>query len=232
MGAFQVREKVLTVASHILEAALGDLELAGGYAIVKGTDRKISLRDIARAVTGQSGFALPAGIEPGLEATRYFSPEQAAYANGTHVAEVEVDIETGGVKVTRYSIAHDCGVVINPIVVEGQVQGGLAHGIGNALLEWMHYDPDTCQPLTTTLADYLLPTADQVPTADVTHMQSPSPLNPIGVKGAGEGGTIPAPAAIISAIEDALSPFRVHLTQAPVPPHHLVQLINESRARS
>jgi carbon-monoxide dehydrogenase large subunit len=227
-----VREKVLLIASHILEAAVGDLELAGGNVTVKGTDKKISFRDISRAVTGQSGFALPAGIEPGLEATRYFSPEQAAYANGTHVAEVEVDIETGGVKVTGYWISHDCGVVINPLVVEGQVQGGLAHGIGNALLEWMHYDPETCQPLTTTLADYLLPTADQVPTAKVTHVVSPSPLNPLGVKGAGEGGTIPVPAAIVSAIEHALSPFRVHLTQAPVPPHHLVALINKGGAHA
>ena len=230
LAALQVREKVLTIASHILEAAPGDIELADGNATVKGTDKKISFRDIARAVTGQSGFALPKGIEPGLEATRYFSPEQAAYASGTHIAEVEVDAETGGVKVTNYWIAHDCGVVINPLVVEGQVQGGLAHGIGNALLEWMHYDPDTCQPLTTTLADYLLPTADAVPKAQVSHVVSPSPLNPIGVKGAGEGGTIPAPAAIISAIEHALSPFGVHLTQAPVPPHHLVELIQKGRA--
>ncbi len=232
LAAIQVREKVLQIASFILEASPGDIELAGGNAIVKGTDKKISFKDISRAVTGQSGYALPKGIEPGLESTRYFSPEQAAYSSNTHIAEVEVDIETGGVKVTGYWIAHDCGVVINPLVVQGQVQGGLAHGIGNALLEWMHYDPDTCQPLTTTLADYLLPTADMVPKAEISHVVSPSPLNPIGVKGAGEGGTIPAPAAIISAIEHALSPFGVHLTQAPVPPHHLVDHINKGRKKA
>ncbi len=232
LAAIAVRDKVLKIAAHMLEAAADDLELADGQVFVKGVPAmKVSLAAVARAVTGQSGFALPAGIEPGLEATRYFSPEQAAYANGTHVAEVEVDAETGFVRVTGYWIAHDCGVVINPLVVGGQVQGGLAHGIGNALLEWMHYD-GAGQPQTVTLADYLMPTADAVPKAVVSHVVSPSPLNPLGVKGAGEGGTIPAPAAIVSAVEHALSPFGVHLTQAPVPPHYLVGLIQKNSVRA
>ncbi len=232
LAAVAVRDKVLKIAAHMLEAAADDLELANGEVFVKGVpDLKVSLSAVARAVTGQSGFALPEGIEPGLEATRYFSPEQAAYANGTHVAEVEVDVETGFVRVTGYWIAHDCGVVINPLVVEGQVQGGLAHGIGNALLEWMHYDSGA-QPQTITLADYLMPTADAVPKAQVSHVVSPSPLNPLGVKGAGEGGTIPAPAAIVSAIEHALEPFGVRLAQAPVPPHHLIAQIRENSVRA
>lgn len=232
LAAQQVREKVLRIASHILEAAIEDLEIAAGMVSIKGSDVRVSLQQVARMVTGMSGFALPKDIEPGLEATRYFTPEQAVYANGTHVAEVEIDPETGVVDILNYAIAHDCGVVINPLVVDGQVQGGLAHGIGNALLEWMHYDDATGEAWTGSFMDYALPRADHVPSPIIRHLESPSPRNPLGVKGAGEGGTIPAIAAIVSAVEDALSPYGAHITRAPITPPQVLALIQAGAEKS
>jgi carbon-monoxide dehydrogenase large subunit len=145
------------------------------------------------------------------------------------VAEVEVDIETGHVKVTKVLVNHDCGRVINPLIVEGQIVGGVAHGIGNALFEQLLFDA-TGQPVTTTFGDYLLPMATDVPHVDTIHTETPSPLNPIGVKGAGEGGTIAVIAAIISAVEDALSPFGIRLAQMPVSPEMIARLVQEARA--
>jgi len=136
---------------------------------------------------------------------------------------------TGGVKIGNYTIAHDSGTIINPLIVDGQVQGGTAHGIGNALFERMHYDDDA-NPLTTTFQDYLLPSAPDVPGCKVIHVETPNPLNPIGVKGAGEGGTIPAPAAIIAAIEDALSPFGVHFAEMPLTPERIVAALRSAGA--
>jgi carbon-monoxide dehydrogenase large subunit len=175
------------------------------------------------------GFSFAAGQTPGLEHTAYFTPPQASYCNGTHVAEVEVDPLTGGVKLLRYTVAHDSGNIINPLVVDGQVQGGVAHGVGNALFEWMKYDRDG-QPLTTTFQDYLLPGALDVPPCAIEHVETPNPLNPLGVKGAGEGGTIPAPAAIISAVEDALSPFGVRFAEMPLTPDRIVDALRKAGA--
>src|SRR5207245_9732774 len=132
-----------------------------------------------------------AGPAPGLEATSQFTPEQSTYSNGTHIAEVEVDIETGQVTVTRYLVMHDCGTVINPMVVEGQIVGGVIHGIGNAFFERMLYD-DGAQPQSTKFGEYLLPLATDAPNVEVLHMATPSPLKPVGTKGRGEGGTITA----------------------------------------
>ena len=229
LAAIEVRDKALKIAAHMLEAAEEDLELEGGKVMVRGVpDMSLSLGEIAHAVAGTPGYALPGGIEPGLEATHYFSPEQSAYCNGTHVAEVEVDVETGAVSILRYSLSHDAGNLINPLIVDGQVQGGVAHGVGNALFEWMHYD-ENAHPLTTTFAEYLLPAAADVPDAATVHIVSPSPLNPLGVKGAGEGGTVPAAAAIISAVENALQPFGVHLTESPITPGRIVELVQAAR---
>ena len=229
LAALEVRAKVLKLAAHMLEAAEEDLELDGGRVMVRGVpDMSLTLGEIAHAVAGTPGYALPAGIEPGLEATHYFSPAQSAYCNGTHVAEVEVDVETGAVRILRYSLAHDAGNLINPLIVDGQVQGGVAHGVGTALFERMIYD-DNAQPVTTTFAEYLMPTAADVPDADAIHIESPSPLNPLGVKGAGEGGTIPAAAAIVAAVENALAPFNVHLSEAPIMPARIVELVAAAR---
>lgn len=209
MAAGQVRQQILEIASDLLEVDASDLELADGAVNVAGDPGTgYSLAELARVAGGMPGFALKVGTQPGLDATAYFLTEQATYAHGAHVAEVEVDPATGATQIVRYIVAHDCGNVINPIIVEGQIQGGLAHGVGNALLERMHYD-ENAQPLTTTFGDYLLPLATDVPKAEIVHLESPTPLNPLGVKGAGEGGTIPAAAAIVSAIEDALKALDV-----------------------
>ena len=170
------------------------------------------------------GFSLPGGVEPGLEATHYFSPSQSCYCNGTAVVEVEVDPATGWVDILNYSMAHDSGTLINPFVVDGQVQGAVAQGVGNALLEWMVYD-DNANPVSATFAEYLLPSAPETPNVGVVHVESPSPINPLGVKGAGEGGTIPAPAAIMAAIEDALSPWNVEISGAPITPSMIVEKV-------
>ncbi len=225
IAATVVREKLIRVAAHLLEAAEADLELAEGRVFVKGVPQHgKSFAEIAGFANGMPGFSLPQGITAGLDDTAYFTPERSTYANGSHAVEVEVDIETGDVTILRYSTAHDCGTRINPTMVLGQVIGGVAHGIGNALYEWMRYDAEA-QPLTVNFGDYLLPMATDVPRIDQVHLETPTPLNPLGVKGAGEGGTIPALAAIAAAIEDALSPFGVHIDQSPVTPPYLLDLI-------
>jgi carbon-monoxide dehydrogenase large subunit len=230
LAANAVRAKAIKVAAHMLEAAEADLDIQDGKVVVKGTDKAIALGSIARAVQGMPGFSLPGGVEPGLESTQYFSPSQSSYCNGTAVVEVEVDPETGYVEILNYSMAHDSGNIINPLVVDGQVQGACAHGGGNALFERLVYSDDA-QPLTTTFADYLLPSAPEVPNVEVVHVESPTPINPLGVKGAGEGGTIPALAAIVAAVEDALSPFGVRIDEVPIMPGRIVQLVADARAR-
>jgi carbon-monoxide dehydrogenase large subunit len=221
LAATQVREKAIRVAAHMLEAAEEDLDIENGRVVVKGTDQSVGLAQVARAVQGMPGFSLPGGVEPGLEATHYFSPSQSSYCNGTAVVEVEVDTETGHVEILNYSMAHDSGTLINPFVVDGQVQGAVAHGVGNALLEWMIYD-DNANPVSANFAEYMLPSAPETPNVSVVHVESPTPINPLGVKGAGEGGTIPAAAAIVAAIEDALSPWKVSISGAPVTPDMIV----------
>jgi carbon-monoxide dehydrogenase large subunit len=225
-----VRTQIIALAARALGVNEGDIDLEDGLAIATtGNKPTIPFGELARLAQGIPGVSLPAGQAAGLEHTAYYTPPQAAYCSGTHVAEVEIDHMTGGVKVLNYAVAHDSGRVINPLIVDGQVQGGVAHGIGNALLEWMQYD-DNAQPLTTTFADYLLPMATDVPTCAIAHVETVNPLNPLGVKGAGEGGTIPAPAAVISAIEDALSPFNVHFAETPLTPERIVAALRAAGA--
>jgi carbon-monoxide dehydrogenase large subunit len=225
-----VRSQILKLASRALGAPEADIDLEDGSAVSrKGNRPSVSLGDLARLAQGMPGFSLELGDPVGLEHTAHFTPAQAAYCSGTHVVEIEVDIGTGGVRVLRYSVGHDCGRVINPLVVDGQVQGGVAHGIGNALLEWMRYD-ENAQPLTTSFADYLLPMATDVPECRIVHIETPSPLNPIGVKGAGEGGTIPAAAAIVAAIESALTPFGVCFAETPIVPDRIVEALTKAGA--
>jgi carbon-monoxide dehydrogenase large subunit len=226
-----VVKKLKQIAAARFEVSEDDLELVDGTVRVAASQgASMSFAEIASMTGGMPGFSLPDGIEPGLVATHYFAPPQAAYANGSHVAEVEVDPETGLVTVLRYVVVHDCGKMVNPLLVEGQVQGGVAHGIGNAILEKMRFD-EAANPLTTSFADYLLPDAGVVPKAEIHHVESPSPLNPLGVKGAGEGGTIPAAAAIVSAIEDALRPFGVRIDEVPILPERLCELIDDAIAK-
>jgi carbon-monoxide dehydrogenase large subunit len=191
-------------------------------------ERAIQLGELARVLRGGPGYAFPPGFAPGLEASAAFRVDQLAYANACHVAEVEVDVETGGVRILRYFALHDHGVQINPMIVDGQTRGGIAHAIGNALYEWMGYD-ENGQPTTTSFADYLLPTATEIPAIESFYRSSPSPLNPLGVKGAGEAGVIPSAAAVISAVENAVEVFGVSITDVPLTPHRLVELIAAAR---
>ncbi|HZT52454.1 MAG TPA: xanthine dehydrogenase family protein molybdopterin-binding subunit [Stellaceae bacterium] len=229
LAAVKVRDKALAIAAHLLEAAEADLEIVGDKVRVKGaSELGVTLAEVARAVAGMPGYSLPPGIAPGLEATEHMVEDRMAYTNGAAVAEVEVDPETGHVALLRFVLAHDCGRTINPMLVDGQLAGGIAHGIGNALFEWMGFD-EAAQPVTTNFGEYLLVTATEMPPLDLLHQESPSPLNPLGVKGVGESGTIPAPAAIIAAIEDALAPFGVTLGRAPLRPHEIVALVRAAR---
>jgi aerobic carbon-monoxide dehydrogenase large subunit len=230
-----VAKKAIEIASILIEAGTDDLELRDGEVCVKGVPHlKRSLGELARAVNGSIGFPLPGGIPAGLYATSNFQVQSTPFSSGTHVAEVEVDPKTGDVKIIRYTVVHDCGHVLNPTIVDGQVLGGVVHGIGAALLEWMRYD-NSGQPLTASYADYLLPTVDVVPDVKIIHMESPSPLNPLGVKGAGEGGTIGAPAAIASAVEDALRQFNIRVRDLPITPaklHAQIELAQRGSANT
>ncbi len=227
MAAERVRDQIKAVAAELLEAAPEDLELADGRISVAGSpDRRISLADVAsRAIGPVPGATMGRGIEPILEATAYFRPDSPTYANGTHVATVEVMPDSGEVRILRYVIVHDCGRVLNPMLLEGQIVGGLAQGIGNALLEEIVYD-DAGQMLTTSFLDYLMPSATEMPDELlIDHRESPSPRNPLGVKGAGEAGTIPTPAVIANAVEDALRPFGVRIDRTPIHPSQLHGLL-------
>jgi carbon-monoxide dehydrogenase large subunit len=223
----EMRGKLLQVAEAMLKTSAASLTIRGNR--VEVTDdptRSVSLRDIAGAANvGKHGITLAPGILPGLETTVYFAPERAAYASGTHAVAVEIDPETGAIDVLRYVIGHDCGNVMNPMLVDGQVLGGFAHGVGNAMYEEPFYD-ETGQPQSTSYLDYSLPSSMEVPPVELVHIHTPSPLNPLGAKGAGEGGTIPVPAAIANAVEDALRPFGARITSLPITPPKIVDALS------
>lgn len=232
LAALEIRQKAIKVAQHVLEVGEQDLVLQNGRVEVLGVPgHGVSLATIARKLKGSPGYALPPGVTPGLEATSLFRFDAQAFANATHACEVEVDIGTGDVRILRYVAVHDSGRLINPMIAEGQIHGGIVHGIGNALFEKMRFD-EIGQPLTTTFADYLLPTATEIPNMEVLFHESPSPTNPLGVKGIGETGTIPVSACVISAVEHALGPFNVRIREAPLSPIRILEMIDEGRAHS
>ena len=229
LAAIALREKALLIAGKLLNTAPEELDIDGDAVHLRAKPKtRIALGDIARSVAGIPGLALPGGVSPGLAASAAFVRDEMAFANGTGAAIVEVDAETGAVKILKFVIAHDCGRVINPMIVEGQIVGGVAHGIGNALYEYMGFD-ESCQPVTANFADYLLIGAAETPTIETLHMESPSPLNPLGVKGVGECGVLPAAPAIASAIEDALAPFAVRIARAPIAPGEIVAMIRSAQ---
>ncbi|MEL0143120.1 MAG: xanthine dehydrogenase family protein molybdopterin-binding subunit [Alphaproteobacteria bacterium] len=231
-AATKVRAKALRLAAEVLEASEADLDIEDGVVRVNGVpDLSITLGELAVKLSPASALRVPAGFDPLLEATSYDGSSGSPIACGSNVAEVEVDPGTGEVRVLRYSVAHDCGVMINPMIVHGQIVGGVILGIGNALFERMIYD-DQGQPLTTNYGEYLLPLASEMPRVDVTHMETPSPLNSLGVKGAGEGGTIPAAPAVVAAIENALEEFNVVIDYYPVDPQYLCELIDKGAAQA
>jgi carbon-monoxide dehydrogenase large subunit len=228
MAAELVKEKVISIAARMLEANPEDLEVVGGQVYPRGApDVALSLAEIAQA-SAPGGSAAKFGLEPGLEEQSFFVPPTVVFASGSHAAIVEVDPEIGVVDLLRYVVVDECGRAINPMVVDGQQHGGVAHGVGNALLEEMIYDSEG-QLLTGTFMDYLLPSATDIPRIEVHHQEFPTELNPIGVKGVGEGATSSAPAAVASAIVDALRPLRIQLNELPVSPARLLRLIGEAR---
>jgi carbon-monoxide dehydrogenase large subunit len=219
----QVRQKLVSAAAALLEAAPGDIEIEDGRAFVRGAPG--SAVELTRVVQASlPTFAGPGVAPPDFEASAYHHVPTVTYASAVHVAQVEVDTSTGGVRLLRYVVAHDCGKVINPIIVEGQVHGGVAQGVGGALFEDMQYD-EQGQLLTGSLMDYAIPKADDLPPIETVHLEFPSPRNPLGVKGLGEGGAISPPAAIANAIEDALAPFGVRITATPVTPARIRALL-------
>jgi carbon-monoxide dehydrogenase large subunit len=223
-----LRERIVAIAGHRLEASPEDIVLAQSRAHVRGTpSTAVSLAEIADFAYFKPG-SLPPGVPPGLEASaRYRARHPMIWANATHVCTCEVDVMSGAVKLLRYVVSEDCGPMINPNVVEGQIAGGTVQGIGGVLLEHLAYDEDG-NPRATTFMDYLLPTSTDVPTIEYGHVETPAP-GPGGFKGVGEGGAIGAPPAVVNAIADALVPFGVEITRLPLTPSAIVELIERAR---
>jgi carbon-monoxide dehydrogenase large subunit len=219
----RLREKAFAIAANLLECAPADLELRdGGVGVVGVPGAAVSLAKLAHAARPGWDHGRPQGIEAGLEETHYWEPPTVTWSYAAHVAIVDVDPEIGQVTIEKYAIAHDCGVVVNPLLVEGQITGGTAQGLGGILLEEIAYDPQG-QLLTGSLADYMVPTAGDVPDMALIHQHSPSPLNPLGVKGVGEGGAVAPPAAIANAVADALAPFGAEFNATPIKPEQIVK---------
>jgi carbon-monoxide dehydrogenase large subunit len=218
-------KRIAAIAAHLLEAAEVDIELVEGKARVKGTDKSIDIAKVAR-VAYQQRHRLATGLAPGLHESATYDPA-GTFSNACHAAIVEVDLETGGVKFERYLVVEDAGILINPMIVDGQVHGGVVQGIGNALYEELKYD-EAGNLLTTSLADYLPPTAAEVPDIEIEHLVTLSDASITGAKGVGEGGAIGAPAAVINAIVDALSPFGIQFFEMPVTPRRIREKLRNS----
>jgi carbon-monoxide dehydrogenase large subunit len=224
-----LQEKIKRVASHLLEANAVDIEVTEGQATVLGTDRTVSFKQIAKAVYSDMK-TLPVEAREELSATYTYDPINGTTAAATHIAAVEVDPVTCFVRILKFVVAEDCGRIINPMIVDGQVHGGVAQGIGAALLEELIYDEDG-QLLTASLVDYMIPSAPEVPLMDVVHIESESAAAG-GFRGMGEGGTIGAPAAIANAIADALSPFDIDVSILPMTPERIFKLMEQARLKS
>jgi aerobic carbon-monoxide dehydrogenase large subunit len=229
LAAQAVREKVLNAASHLLEASVSDLVAEDGRVTVIGTDRSISFREVARAVYSELA-RLPAEARGELAASRTYDPVFGTTSAATHVATVEIDPETYEIRVERFTVAEDCGRLVNPLIVDGQVHGGVAQGIGAALYEEVIYD-ERGQITTGSLVDYLVPSACEIPPMRVVHLESYSPTTLGGFRGMGEGGTIGAPAAVANAVADALAPLGIEINELPATPERLFRLIEAARTR-
>ena len=225
----KLRDKLLRIASRLTEVPSEGLELTNGFIRRKtGAVQLLSIPELAYRIIAHPS-SLPPDEEPGLDVTVMYEPPPITHSNATHVSTVEVDIETGQVQLLRYIVVEDCGTIINPIIVDGQIQGGVAQGIGSALCEHALYD-ENGQFLTGTFMDYLIPTAADVPQVEIGHIETPSPYTLHGIKGMGEGGAIAPPAAIANAVADALAPFGVRVNEIPLTPERVLSLLDRARS--
>jgi carbon-monoxide dehydrogenase large subunit len=222
-----LRKKVFAIAANILECSPDDVELRNGAVGLLGVPGKeITLAKIAKAARPGWDNGRPVGMTAGLEETAYFEPPTVTWAYATHAAIVEIDAALGRLEIEKYVIVHDCGTVVNPMLVDGQIHGGFVQGLGGAMLEEVGYDSEG-QLLTGSFMDYLCPGASDVPHLDLIHMHFPSPLNPLGVKGVGEGSAIAPPVVIANAVSDALSERGVEFNSTPVRPEQIVRAMFE-----
>jgi len=213
------------IAANLLEASAGDIEFADAAFRIAGTDRRVGLFEVAAAARDPK--RLPPGMEPGLDATTTRTPTAETYPNGCHIAEVEIDPDTGVVAIERYTVVDDFGAVINPLLLEGQVHGGIGQGLGQAMLEQTVYDEDSGQILSGSFMDYAMPRADNLPSFRFSTRNVPCAANPLGIKGAGEAGAIGAPPALINAIVDALyAKAGVRTIDMPATPLRVWQALN------
>ena len=223
----KLRDKAFAIAGNMLECAAADLELRQGSVGIAGVPgAQVSLAELARAARPGWDHRRPEGIDAGLEQTLYFEPPTVTWAYATHAAIVEVDVESGRLKIERYVVAHDCGVLVNPMLAEGQIAGGAVQGIGGALAEAIVYDTQG-QLLSGSFMDYAMPLAADMPAIELVHQEIPSPLNPLGVKGLGEGGAISPPVTLANAVCDALSPFGIEINSTPIQPERLLWQIRK-----
>ena len=221
----RLREKVFGIAANMLECAPGDLELRNGSIGVVGVPgNEVTLASVAKAARPGWDHGRPQGMDAGLDETYYYEPPTVTWSYAMHAAIIEIDGRLGRIDIQKYAIVHDCGVVVNPMLVEGQIHGGTVQGLGGALLEEFSYDPEG-QLLTGSFMDYLMPTASDVPHLELIHQHSPSPLNPFGVKGVGEGSAIAPPVVIANAVSDALAPFKAEFNTTPVKPEQIARVV-------
>jgi carbon-monoxide dehydrogenase large subunit len=227
LAADKVINKAKTIAAHILEASSDDIEFADGAFRIAGTDRETRFDDIA--ALAYNGDRLPLEIEPGLDETAIFNPAAPNFPNGCHVVEAEIDPDTGKVELVKYSIVDDVGVTLNPPLLKGQIHGGIAMGMGQALMEDVNYDPKSGQLRSGSFMDYCMPRADNFCTMEVVSNNTPTPTNPLGVKGAGEAGTVGSIPAVVNAVVDALSPLGIKHVDMPLTSERVWRAIREAR---
>jgi carbon-monoxide dehydrogenase large subunit len=228
LASRKIKDKARAMAAHLLEAAVEDIDYADGKFFVKGSPDKFkTIQDASLMAT--LAWNLPAGMDPGMEASQFYDPPNFTYPFGTHIAVVEVDPEIGQVDLKRYIAVDDCGPQINPVIVKGQIHGGIVQGVGQALTEGAVYD-DSGQLITGTLMDYALPRADMFPQFEIDHTVTPSPHQPIGVKGVGETGTIASTATVYSAVLDALKPLGVEAMDMPLTAPRVWKAIQQAHA--
>jgi aerobic carbon-monoxide dehydrogenase large subunit len=210
----KVEMKAKKIAAHLMEADESDIVIENGDVKVAGTDKSLPWFQVALAA--YTAHNLPSGMEPGLKETAFYDPSNFTFPAGCYIAEVEIDPETGKTEIVQFVAADDFGNIINPMIVEGQVHGGLAQGIGQALLEEVRYDEQNGQLLTASYMDYAMPRADDLPSFTLSHQNTPCPGNPLGIKGCGEAGAIGSPPALINAITDAIGINHLHMPVAPL----------------